>query len=43
MNAMGLHGGRKQQSELREKLVYHAREDRRARAFSCIVGQPLIT
>ncbi len=29
----------KQQSELREKLVYHAQEDRRARAGSGVVGQ----
>src|SRR6266567_5425981 len=33
----------KQQSELREKLVYHAREVRRARAGSGVVGQSPIT
>jgi len=33
----------KQQSELREKLVYHAREVQRARAGSGIVGQSAIT
>jgi hypothetical protein len=36
-------GAGKQQSELREKLVYHAREVRRARAGSGVVGQsPII-